>query len=62
MTHPQIHRHTITDGSHADLKKLVIRLPYQTSALLTARAAENGKSVSLYLAQLVARDVGERDG
>ena len=57
----EIHRHEIKDGSHEDLKKLVTRLPLQTSQQLTALAVAKRMSVSLYLSRLIAKHVQDPD-
>jgi hypothetical protein len=53
----QIHRHEIKDGTHADLAKIVTRLPFHTSQQLTALAVAKRQSVSLYLSRLIAEHV-----
>ena len=59
MTHPQIHRHTIKDGDHADLAKINIRLPQHIAAQVQALAKAQGQSLSLYMARLVEKHVGD---
>lgn len=53
---PQKHRHAISpDGTHADLKRLVIRLPFAVASGLTLLAGSDGKTVSLYISNVLQK-------
>jgi predicted HicB family RNase H-like nuclease len=59
---PDKHRHPIaSDGTHPDLDKLVIRVPFDVSHQITAMALRRRQSVSLYLSKLLQKHVEEPD-
>ncbi len=51
---PKKHRHTIaSDGTHADLKPIAMRLPHEIARRLSSLAAAAGKTRSLYISNVL---------